>query len=306
MRFFAVVFFCALVLQISSCNKNIAESSVATESPYFDDADHIIRVEGLEVRYREEGPKDAQTLIMVHGFTSSLESWDAVAKNLANDYRVIRPDLPGHGLTGPDSQKRYSNEETVAFLSNFIDALDIEAPVLIGNSLGGLVSWRVAAQSPEKVSQLVLISPGGFSINGVTDEPVAVPTMLKFYLTKAPEAGVKQATSNLYANPENLPEKRISTIRDMMQHPGNGDAFVERLSVFTLPDPTMDLEKVKSPTLVVWGQQDKMIPVSQATWFSGALPNSTLKIYENAGHVPQEETPEQLAQDVRLFLESAE
>ena len=306
MRFFAVVFVSALILGMSSCNKNVAGSMLATESPYFKKADHIVNVEGLNVRYRDEGPQDAQALIMVHGYTSSLESWEALTKSLANDYRIIRPDLPGHGLTGPDSQKRYSNEETVAFLSNFIDALDIEAPVLIGNSLGGLVSWRVAARSPEKVSQLVLISPGGFSINGVTDEPVDVPMMLKFYLTKAPEAGVRQATSNLYADPETLSEERVTTIQYMMQRQGNGDAFVERLSVFTLPDPTIDLEKVKSPTLVVWGQQDKMIPVSQATWFSDALPNSTLKIYENAGHVPQEETPEQLAEDIRLFLESAE
>ena len=306
MRFFAVIFVSALILGISSCNKNLAESSVATESPYFNNADHIVNVEGLDVRYRDEGLKNAKALIMVHGFTSSLESWDALSENLANDYRVIRPDLPGHGLTGPDSQKRYSNEETVVFLSKFIDALDIETPVLIGNSLGGLVSWRVAAQLPEKISELVLVSPGGYSINGVTDEPVDVPMMLKFYLTKAPEAGVRQATSSLYADPEALSEERVTTIQYMMQRPGNGDAFVERLSVFTLPDPTIDLEKVKSPTLVVWGQQDKMIPVSQADWFSDALPDATLKIYENAGHVPQEETPEQLAQDIRLFLESAE
>ena len=306
MRIFILLLTCFLSLSLAACSEKPTETSQAMESPYFQASDHILEVDGLDVRYRDEGPREAQPLLMVHGFTSSLETWDALAENLNQDYRVIRLDLSGHGLTGPDPQSRYSNADTVAFLNDFINTLDLKNPVLIGNSLGGLVSWRLAEEYPEKVSKLVLISPGGFSINGVTDTPVSVPMILKLYLTKAPMAGVKQATTALYADPAKLTEKRLTTLHDMMLQPGNGEAFVARLEQFTLPDPSSDLAKVSAPTLIIWGQKDKMISVDQANQFLEAMPNATLKFYDNAGHVPQEETPDQLATDIRGFLESSE
>ncbi len=243
---------------------------------------------------------------MVHGFTSSLETWDALAADLAADFRTVRLDLPGHGLTGPDPQARYTNDDTVDVLGPFLTALNIENPVLIGSSLGGLVSWRLAAKSPDAVSKLVLIAPGGFSINGVTETPADVPLMVKLYLTKAPEAGVKQATAALFADPAKLSPERVKTVLDMMTWPGNGEAFAARAAAFTLPAPEQDLASVSAPTLIIWGDKDVMVPPEHGEKFTAVMPNAALKIYKDIGHVPHEEAPQRVSADIRAFLSPAE
>lgn len=306
MKFPSIVFSVLIFALLTACGAPKDDAPSAKTSPYFQMQDKLVSVDGLEIRYREEGPKTGQPLILVHGFTSSLESWDLLAADLSSDYRVIRLDLPGHGLTGADPEKRYSVEETAVFLQHFLQALNIENPVIIGNSLGGLVAWRLAALAPESVSKLVLISPGGFSINGVTENPVDVPLMLKVYLKQAPMAGVKQATQALFADPDKLPEDRISEIRDLMLHGENGEAFIHRLEVFTLPDPSQDLAKVTTPTLLIWGEKDVMVPPEHGNRFKQAMPNARLITYPETGHIPQEEAPKQLALDIRKFLQTEE
>ena len=130
------------------------------DSPYWGDSDRWIDVDGVTARVRLEGPEGAPVLVMVHGFGFSLETWDDWAEALAADYRVIRMDLPGHALTGPDPQRRYSVPETVEFVASLLDQLAVEEATIIGNSLGGLVSWRLAASRPDLVGRLVLIAPG--------------------------------------------------------------------------------------------------------------------------------------------------
>ncbi|MBC6402983.1 MAG: alpha/beta hydrolase [Hyphomonadaceae bacterium] len=301
-RIIPVVAVCVGLLACQGAESPVEDISAGVAaSPYLTGADHYVDVDGLSMRYRDEGPEDAPILLMVHGFTFSLETWDAVADRLTPGYRIIRPDLPGHGLTGPDIQDRYTNEDTVAFLSGFINALGLSDPVIVGNSLGGLVAWRYAASHPDRVRGLILISPGGFSINGVTEEPVPVPKMVELYLTQAPEAGVSAATGNMYADPQKLAEERLTQIRDMMLQPGNGDAFVKRAGMFTLPPPETDLAGVGVPTLIIWGDRDKIIPPDHGSGFVEAMPQAILKLYENAGHLPQEETPDRLAEDIHLF-----
>lgn len=298
----------AAVLSIGtvSCGSPEVENSSpsVSDSPYFLAADKTISIDGINIRYRDEGSKDLPAIIMIHGFTSSLETWDTLAAELLADYRVIRLDLPGHGLSDQDPTGDYSNARTVELFSKFSNELSLDGPALIGNSLGGLVAWKSVQANPNSFSKLILISPGGFSINGVTEEPVDVPMMVKFYLTQAPSAGVKQATSALYGDPTVLTENRLTQIEDMMKRPGNGDAFVARASQFTLPAPEADLAQVSIPTLIIWGDKDIMVPPSQGPKFVEVMPDASLLNYEGIGHVPQEESPARLAKDIRNFLSS--
>jgi len=292
-----------ILLSVGCSAPNSVETFDAKTSAYFLSSDKLISINGLKVRYREEGLADAPTIVMIHGFTSSLESWDGLASELSGEFRIFRMDLPGHGLTGPDHKGRYSNEQTVEFLSGFLEVLDVERPVIVGNSLGGLTAWRYASSYPEDVSALVLIAPGGFSINGVTEKPLKVPPMVKYYLVNAPEAGVKQALSALYGNPEKIPESRFTNFRELMKTPGNGEAFVERAETFTLPEPGAKLETLKIPTLLLWGDEDIMVPAAHGEKFSSLLPDSYLVTYTGVGHIPQEEVPNRVANDIRDFLE---
>ena len=306
MKYLASTLLVSLALVLPACGPKSDVPFTPQESAYFLAQDKVIDVDGVKVRYRDEGPQDGRAIVMVHGFTSSLETWDALANDLKSEFRVIRLDLPGHGLTGPDPQARYTNEESVQFLEGFLEAINVDKPILVGSSLGGLLSWRVAANSDDLVSKLILIAPGGFPINGVGDDPVAVPMMVKLYLTKAPETGVNQATSVLFSDPSKLSVKRQKEVRDMMLVPGNGDALLARAASFTLPDPTPDLAMVNVPSLLIWGQDDIMIPVTQAEKFVTAMPDAELIIYPNMGHLPQEESPEVVAKDVRKFLTDQE
>lgn len=296
----AVIF----VMPLSACSPNSPPSvdSSAPTSPYFLTSDTRVTIDDVEIRYRDEGPKNAPTIVMVHGFTSSLETWDTLANDLKSDYRIIRLDLPGHGLSGIDPSGDYSNARTVRLFSLLLKQLNLDDVTVIGNSLGGLVAWRGALDNPVTIGNLVLISPGGFSINGVTDTPVEVPMMVKLYLTKAPSAGVKQASKALYGDPIKLTDARLKVIEDMMKRSGNGDAFVARAGQFTLPAPEADLQNLTVPTLIIWGDKDIMVPPNHGPKFVAVMPNAILKTYEGVGHVPQEETPEQLAADIRDFL----
>jgi len=274
------------------------------KAKYLEPEDRHVEAAGLEWRVREEGPAGAPVIVLAHGFQVSLESFEPWAEILSEDYRVVTFDLPGHGLTGPDPQRRYSNEQTVELTAALIDALGLDAFVIGGNSLGGLIAWRYAAEHPDKVRGLILISPGGYSINNVTDEPVEPPAPVVLYLRTAPRAGVTQALNAIYADDSKVTEAEVERMRDLMRGRGVGDALVERLEVFTLPDPEPDLARIEDPALILWGAQDVMVPAEHAARFESAIPDARAIVYDDLGHVPHEEAPARTAADARAFIES--
>ncbi len=265
-------------------------------------ADRYVEAADQSWRVREDGPAGAPVLVLIHGFSHSLETWDAWAEDLSRDHRVIRFDLPGHGLTGARGDRAYSVAETVAQVSALLDQVAPERFILGGSSLGGLVSWRYAADNPERVSGLVLVSPGGYPIHGVADEPAPIPLPVRLYLNTAPEVGVRAATRSLYADPSRVTDEQVARIRAMMTTPGVQDALLARLEQFTLPDPEPDLARVTAPALLLWGAADVMVPVAHAARFEAAMPDARVVILEDAGHMPMEEAPEDSLLVVRNFL----
>jgi pimeloyl-ACP methyl ester carboxylesterase len=265
-------------------------------------ADRYVEAAGQSWRVREEGPAGAPALVLIHGFSHSLETWDTWAQDLSRDYRVIRFDLPGHGLTGAREDGAYSVADTVAQVAALLDVAAPERFVLGGSSLGGLVSWRYAADHPDRVQALVLVSPGGYPIHGVTDEPAPIPLPVRLYLNTAPEVGVRAATRSLYADPSKVTDAQVARIREMMTAPGVQDALLRRLELFTLPDPEPDLARVAAPALLLWGAADVMVPAAHAARFEAAMPDARVVILENAGHMPMEEAAEDSLLVVRNFL----
>ena len=272
------------------------------EAAYMSAEDRFVDIAGARVRVREEGPESAPVIILVHGFTYSLESYDAWAEDLSANYRVVRYDLLGHGLTGPDPEMRYAPAERAAFLGDVMDALDIDRASIAGSSLGGLIAWRFAADNPDRVDRLILIDAGAFSINGVTDTPVDPPAPLAACLRLATDPCIAATLGAIYVDPSRLPEHRAGEIQAMMQREGNGAAFLDHLAEFTLPDPTADLARVQAPTLIIWGAQDRVIAVDHADRLAAAIPDAQTAIFEGVGHAPHEEAPAETLQAVRAFL----
>ncbi|MCC5980303.1 MAG: alpha/beta hydrolase [Oceanicaulis sp.] len=265
--------------------------------------EYRVEAAGLNWRVRESGPADSPALVLMHGFSHSLEGFEGWADALSDSYRVIRLDLPGHGVTGPHPDGAYSNEDTTAQVAELLDALELDRFVIGGNSLGGLVAWRYAADNPERGAGLVLISPGGYSINNVGDEPAEVPLPIQMYLRLAPDAGVRMATEALYGDPSRLSDARVEEIAQMMRQPGIGEALIARLNQFTLPDPEPVLATISVPALILWGAEDRMVPAEHGERFAAIMPDARLITYEGAGHVAMEEIPDDTAADVRAFLE---
>lgn len=277
----------------------------ALEAKYMTTADRFVEIDGVRVRVREEGPASGAPIVLVHGFTFSLETWDAWARSLARDYRVIRYDLAGHGLTGPDPARRYSPMERAEFLSRLFDELELGPAVIAGNSLGGMIAWRFAAMNPERVAALVLVSPSAYPLNGVGDEAASPPPAMQAFLKTAPEAGVAASVGFIYADASKVSPKRLELLRDMMRRRGNGDAFVQSIEQFVLPDPTNDLRSIAAPTLIMWGSEDRVVPPEHGDRLAADIPGSKLVTFQGAGHVLQEEAPEETLTVLRDFLGSS-
>ena len=273
------------------------------EAIYLTAADRFVEIDGARVRIREEGDPSSPPVVLIHGFTHSLETWNGWAEILKADYRVIRYDLLGHGLTGPDPQKRYSPQERAAFLGEVLAALEIENPVIAGNSLGGLAAWRFALSNPDQVRGLILVSPGAFSLNGVNDEPADIPAAMQAYLLTAPEAGVRASAEFIYGDDAKITEERLTLMRDMMRREGNGAAMIASLEEFTLPDPTDDLAQIKTPMLILWGEDDVIIPIDQGRMIESIVPGARLVSFPGVGHAAQEEAPSATAAEAVLFLQ---
>ena len=301
MTFIAAVLLGLVVLYLGR-DKSDKADTFELEASYLLSSDRFVDVSGARVRVRMQGLENAPVLVLVHGFTNSLESWDLWSADLSQDYRVIRYDLLGHGLTGPDEDKRYAPDERAAFFWEVIDALGIDSVSIAGNSLGGLIAWKAAALQPTRVNKIALVDAAIYDFSGVEDGPAEPPLPMKMYLKSAPMSGLKQMATFNYFNIDALTEDRLTLMQEMMRP--NGQAFIDHISEFSMPDPTAQLRRIQTPTLLLWGEEDRLIPVQHAERALEELPNATLTVIPSAGHVLQEDAPDESVRAFRAFLDT--
>jgi len=270
---------------------------------YDDSATSYISVAGILLRVRDTGPKDAPALILLHGFGASLDTWEPWAVVLSERYRVIRFDLPGFGLTGPDPEQNYADQRAMAILAALMDRLGIQRASLIGNSLGGRIAWNFAAAYPARVDRLVLISPDGFASLGFEygKKPV-LPALLKLLPYTMPRFMLRMNLAVAYADPKRLTCATLTRYDDMMRAPGDRAAMLDRMQQVMLEDPAPVLRTIQAPTLILWGERDKMIPFSNAADYLRDIPHARLAPLPDLGHVPFEEAPAESLPPVLAFL----
>jgi pimeloyl-ACP methyl ester carboxylesterase len=280
------------------------KSRALLEAAYLAPADSYVDIDGVRLRVRDTGPRDAPALILLHGFASSLETWEPWAERLSGKFRVIRLDLPGFGLTGPDPGGDYSDARSVQLILGLMDRLGLPKATLIGNSLGGKLAWMFAAAHPDRLSKLVLISPDGFASPGFDyGKKPSVPLMVRALPYVLPTPMLRMSLEPAYADPKRLTPATITRYRDMMLAPGDRAAMIARMQQVMLADPVPILQKIQTPTLLLWGEQDAMIPFSNAADYQRAMPHATLVRLPNLGHVPFEEAPGESLAPVLAFLD---
>ena len=273
------------------------------EAKYGVQPSDYLEVDGVRLHLRDTGPRGAPAVILLHGFGSSLQTWDAWAAGLANDHRVIAYDMPGFGLTGTDPTGDYSDERNVAVLLALMDKLGLPRASLIGNSLGGKIAWNFTVAHQDRVNKLVLVSPDGFASTGFEYEKApAVPVVLRILPYMLPRFLLRLNLQPAYGDPTAMTDALLTRYHDMMLAPGVRQAVIDRLPQVILHDPAGLLPRITVPVLLVWGEKDAMIPFANSADYMKLLPNARLASFPGIGHVPQEEAPALTLGAIRAFL----
>ena len=272
------------------------------EKKYTNNASKFICIDNLNVHYRDEGK--GMPVVLIHGTSSSLHTWEDWTKILTQSYRVIRMDLPGFGLTGPNADHNYSIEYYADFLDKFLTKLDINSIYLAGNSLGGLIAWYYTSNHLDQIKKLVLLDPAGFY--NYQEIPFVfklarIPLINKLVGKITPKFFIEKNLKEVYHDTEKVTNHLIERYHDLTLRVGNRAAFIKKANQ-PIKDHTMRLKLITSPTLILWGRNDHWIPVTNATKFLKELPNAELKIMEETGHIPMEERPLESVAHIIKFL----
>lgn len=272
---------------------------------YADPAASFLEVDGARLHLMDEGRRDGPPLLLIHGTGSSLHTWDGWVRSLREHFRLIRFDLPGFGLTGPNADDDYRLTRYVETARALLDALAIERIDIAGNSLGGHIAWRLALDHPERVGRLILIDAAGYA--SADGRPVnvldagRVPIVKSLLRKVTPRSMVEQGLREVFADDSKVTAALVERHFRLLLRAGNRDAMIARLNA-AWEDRESDIPSIQHPTLVLWGAQDVWIPPTVGERFADEMLNAELIVYPDAGHVPMEELPDRSAADARAFL----
>jgi pimeloyl-ACP methyl ester carboxylesterase len=280
------------------------------KAKYAGPPSQFLELEGLNVHYRDEGRRDDSIpLVLLHGTSSSLFTWDTWVRRLSDDFRLIRLDLPNYALTGSDGHTIYMGPDYAAFVAKFLDRLGVSQCSMAGNSLGGEVCWQFARLYPGRIRKMILIDAAGIPVPPKSS-PIGfriahMPVLRDIVKFLTPRALFEKSVRNVYADPLKVTPALIDQYADMTLRAGNRAAIIRRFKVdhrTYAENRHEDLPGIQTPALILWGAQDGLIPLEAAYKFRDALPNDTLVVIPNAGHVPMEEQGEESALVARYFL----
>jgi len=274
---------------------------------------HFITIQDTPIHYRDEHEEsyNVETVILIHGTSSSLHTWDSWTEHLVtNGYRVIRLDLPGFGLTGPNPSNNYTIDHYVDILHDFITQLNIKHYHLAGNSLGGWITWSYAVkyrqESLHHLKSIGLLDAAGFKSKiPYIFSIITLPFINNILSVVTPYVMFVNSVKDVYGDPTKVSDELILRYYELALRTGNRDALFHRLSQtgFYSEEKVMEmLSTVKIPAIIIWGQKDTWIDVSKAKKFNEGIIGSVVKIYPGAGHVPMEEIPKETCKDYTDFI----
>ncbi len=261
------------------------------------------------VHLRDEGPRGSEApLVLLHGTSASLHTWEPWVKVLSRQRRVITLDLPGFGLTGPSVLGDYHDASYVDFLHALLTHLKLDRVVLGGNSLGGQIAWEYAAQHGEHVQALVLVDAGGLEFQSES-VPLAfrvarLPGLRSLASQLLPRQMVERSVRNVFGDPSKVHDALVDRYFELTLREGNRAALVQRFAQLEPGRYANMLPQIRQPTLILWGGRDRLIPLAYGRQLKQSIANSRLVVFDTLGHVPQEEDPQQTLGPVQDFLHS--
>lgn len=271
------------------------------------DKDHFIRINGLNYHYTEY-PGEGQVVFMLHGFGSSTYSWERTAPLLQQrGYRVYALDMKGFGWSDKPKGADYSALALVACVNDWMSAMGLKDVVFVGNSLGGAIAVLMSILHPDKVGSMVLVDAAGY--------PMDFPLIVK--VARIPTAGffthlffgrwlVKWNLKEVVFDNDSVTREQIDAYYDRLRTSNGLGAMVALcrsvdLSAFEKYEDRAN--ELKVPILIIWGEEDKWVPLEIGHRYDKELPNSRLVVIPECGHIPQEEKPGVTADLIAGFIQ---
>ena len=298
-----IAFIALLLLVGAAVYRDVPASEV--EAKWARPPSKFVVIDGVRLHYRDEGRGPA--VVLLHANYSSLFMWEPWVAKLRDDYRVIRVDLPAHGLTGPEPNGNYTLERIQTLFERFVDERGLGRFTVVGTSIGGTVAMRYTAAHPERIERLVLISPGSLEarVRGRTT-PANVPRVADLLGYVTPKVFTRFLLTNDYGDPARLSDAVTDEWYDMWMREGNRLAMINLLRQYVSGGVEDKIRAVKVPVLLIWGEKNKRVPLALAYETQKLLENSPevkLEILPGIGHMLVQEAPQQSAQLIRRYLD---
>lgn len=265
--------------------------------------DQFVNVGPLRLRYWDSGgATDSTPILLLHGITCSVLEWlpniDPLA---ANGQRVLALDFPGHGLSDKPLDFDYTMTDIARLVFDFLAALGIRRAHLVGNSMGGRVALECALLEPERVGSISLLAPAGIGRKCLIDFRIATLPGLGELLTRPSHAGLKMVWRTAVHDKTLITDDFIRTKLALAREPGAQRVFLNIIRRWIdlggfKPAPVAELHQrlaaLRLPCLVLWGKQDKLLPVAHAELLRNAIPHAQVHVWDPCGHLPQLEYPD--------------
>lgn len=289
---------------LSSCDQDIPVDQL--KAKYLKSNSAFVTIDGTSVHYVMEGlAKDTLPLVLIHGTSASLHTWDTLSALLKSKKRIIRLDLPAFGLTGPNRLNKYDFNFYNHFIDQFLTNLKVSKCIVAGNSLGGSIAWNFALASPDKVKQLILLDASGYpkkdEKGSLGFKLAAVPVLNQALKHISPKSLIRRSLEDAYYNKSLVTEPMVQQYHDLLLREGNRGAILELFQHPMKPDATK-IKNISQPTLIIWGKQDQLISYQNASLFKQDIRNSRMLVLDNVGHIPMEEAPVQVADAILQFI----
>ncbi|MFE3850758.1 alpha/beta fold hydrolase [Streptomyces griseorubiginosus] len=259
----------------------------------------FVAVDGLQIHYKRAGRGPA--LVLLHGSASSLQHFDHAAALLSESFDVIRPDLPGCGLTGPRTDRDYRIPAYTATVADFLEALGVPHYAVAGNSLGGNIAWNLALDQPERVTGLVLVNATGYPEKEVpaglrlTRNPLLRPLLRRVMPRAAIERNLR---ANVGPHSTIVDDAMVDRAHQLMNRPGNRSAFVDFCNT-DQPDRSAQIPRITAPTLVLRSAG------IDGQHFTRDIPGAEELVHPHGGHLLPEEEPRWVSDAITQFLRSS-
>lgn len=275
---------------------------------YANDTSQFIELDsGLTVHVRDHGPRDAPVIMLLHGSSASLQTWEPWVEQLSGDYRVITYDQPGHGLTGPTPDGNYDTQVFVETAQGVAEALELDRFVIGGSSMGGWVSWNYALAHGDRLDGLLLVSASGAPDAQPRKIPIgfriaSMPVISSLMQKITPRSMVERSLQQSVSNQAIIDDEMVDRYHDLLRYPGNRAATRARNRAERTVASAETMGSISTPTLLIWGAEDTLVPLEAGQWFDEHIPDSALIAYPDIGHIPMEEAPDRSAADVAAWL----